>query len=244
MGQDADEFLPRLHFPFFEFALDILNRCQDKRFAVHPKFRGIDEELEQFVLVLHFDQGLVARVEFEKRFGQGLADRFQLAHVAQVGFAEQALRRVVDQFDAAFGRVANQPDAHVLHDGLEVLKIFLFFRPGFAKRIQDLVESIFQIRIGRTQPGTGKKQGKILVPNRLQKAREIAIRTLDIVYERPGLIEHARADHDRRGLVRGGKEQVKAKTGGGAQQGHAQRTDQAKVFIGHVFPICDRARCA
>ena len=55
MRQNADEFLPRLHFLFFEFALDILNRRQNKRFAPHPKFCGIDDDLEHFILVLHLD---------------------------------------------------------------------------------------------------------------------------------------------------------------------------------------------
>ena len=161
-----------------------------------------------------------------------------------MGPAEQALRRAVHQLDATFGRVANQPDAHMLHDGLEILKIFLSFRARFAKRIQNLIKSIFEIRISRPQSSTGKRQGKIFMPNRLQKARKVAVRTLHIVDECPCLIEHARADHDHSGMVLGGKKQVKAKIDGGAQQGHAQQTNQAKVFIGHVFLACDKARCA
>ena len=67
MGQHANELLPRFHFLFFEFGLDILNRRQNKRLAPHPQFGSIDDNLEEFILILDFNQGFVARAEFEQR---------------------------------------------------------------------------------------------------------------------------------------------------------------------------------
>ena len=160
-----------------------------------------------------------------------------------MGFAEQPLRRRIHQFNTTFGRIANQTNAHMLNNSLEILKILFSFCARLAKSLEHLVKRILEIVVRRTQPGTGKRLGKILIANRLQKPREIALRALHIVYECPGLIDHTRTNNSERGVVFTKKKTIKKKTGGDAQKGHAQNTYQAKVFISHAFRACDKARC-
>ena len=132
----------------------------------------------------------------------------------------------------------------MLDNGLEILKILFFFCARLAKSLEDLVKRILEIIIGRPQPCTCERLGKILIANRLQKSREIALGALNIVYECPGLVEHTRTNDSKRGVVFGKKKTIKEKTSGDTQKGHAQNTYQAKVFISHAFRACDKARYA
>lgn len=123
MGQHADEFLPGIDFLLVELVADVLERHELVALLEQLERRCVQHELQAVIATLDAEQRPFAIVELLQKVRQPLVHTAERAHAVQMRHAEQAARGLVRHLHVALLVEADQGDADMFDDGLEVLMV-------------------------------------------------------------------------------------------------------------------------